>query len=321
MRWLLAGFTATWLAVCLQGDAHAQCTEDAHRAFDFWLGEWDVFAPNGQLAGVNEIRSVFGGCALHEQYRTASGFRGASYNSYDRGRNEWMQTWVDNTGVVLRLRGGLSGESMVLGGETIGPDGVATRHRITWTPAGDGSVRQHWQARQGDGDWKTAFDGRYVRRAPGGVDRLSWLAGNWQTGEVAGARRTESWSRLSSDVYQGRGARIDKEGGDVLFEESLLLAKQGGDIFYTAKVPGNALPVSFRLVEQQGAYAVFENPSHDFPTRLVYQRTDPCTLTVEVAGGDASNSLRFRRASPDCQPAIDPDEPSDEPGDEPSDEK
>lgn len=53
---------------------------------------------------------------------------------------------------------------MVLEGQTTEPDGQVTRHRITWTPSSDGSVRQHWESTDAQGRWTTAFDGRYTRR-------------------------------------------------------------------------------------------------------------------------------------------------------------
>ena len=47
-----------------------------------------------------------------------------------------------------------------------GADG-APRHRITWTPMDDKTVRQFWQVQNAPGgEWKTLFDGRYVRSTP-----------------------------------------------------------------------------------------------------------------------------------------------------------
>jgi hypothetical protein len=55
---------------------------------------------------------------------------------------------------------------MVLEGEAPGEaeGSAAERQRITWTP-GDAEVRQHWEVSSDGGTtWRTAFDGRYVRR-------------------------------------------------------------------------------------------------------------------------------------------------------------
>lgn len=138
------------------------CDTPEHHAFDFWLGHWEVHKPDGTLAGHNRIEREYG-CVLHEQYDTPKGFSGGSLNIYDASRKVWHQTWVDNTGTLLALEGGMRDGSMVLEGQSFGGDGKATRQRITWTPNPDGSVRQHWESADAEGNWTTAFDGKYTR--------------------------------------------------------------------------------------------------------------------------------------------------------------
>jgi hypothetical protein len=65
---------------------------------------------------------------------------------------------------LLLLEGGLRGKSMVLEGQTIGANGQVIKHRISWTPNADGSVRQHWESTDAKGQWSTAFDGSYTRK-------------------------------------------------------------------------------------------------------------------------------------------------------------
>lgn len=144
--------------------AASACGASEHRAFDFWLGEWQVRTPDGKLAGVNRIASEYDGCVLHERYDTARGYSGESLNIYDAGRKTWHQTWVDTSGTLLVLDGGLRNGSMVLEGQTVGTDSQVTKHRITWTPNADGSVRQLWESTDAKGQWSTAFDGRYTRK-------------------------------------------------------------------------------------------------------------------------------------------------------------
>lgn len=143
--------------------AEPPCAGPEHRQFDFWLGTWQVHTPDGKLAGSNRITREYGGCVLHERYQTPAGFSGESLNVYDAGRKRWHQTWVDNSGTLLLLEGGLRDGTMVLEGETTGTDGTVTRHRISWTPNADGSVRQHWESTDAAGAWTTTFDGTYTR--------------------------------------------------------------------------------------------------------------------------------------------------------------
>ncbi len=162
---------AVTLAACLasSGISLAQtlppaCTSAAHRAFDFWVGDWQVHAANGKLAGTNSVTKVHGGCVLHEQYRTPGGYSGESLNIYDATRKVWHQTWTDSTGLLLILEGSLKDEKMALEGKGVDAAGAPIQHRITWSKNADGSVRQHWESTNAAGQWTTAFDGKYTRK-------------------------------------------------------------------------------------------------------------------------------------------------------------
>ena len=142
----------------------AACDASAFRQFDFWLGEWQVHTPDGKLAGTNRIERQYGGCVIHEHYTTDRGYSGESLNIYDEPRKVWHQTWVDNSGTLLSLEGQLVDGKMVLQGQSTGSDGLVTRHRISWTPNADGSVRQLWESTDAKGEWSVAFNGMYTKK-------------------------------------------------------------------------------------------------------------------------------------------------------------
>ena len=155
-----------WSAVALAQDASqpAPCSSSQYRQFDFWLGEWKVTDKDGKLLGHNSITSILGGCGLEENWKSANGkSTGTSYNIFDGGRKVWHQTWIDNSGLLLTIEGGIRDGSMVLDGRTRGPKGEL-RQRITWTPLPDGRVRQFWETAPPDGEFKAAFEGFYARR-------------------------------------------------------------------------------------------------------------------------------------------------------------
>jgi hypothetical protein len=141
------------------------CTGPEHRQFDFWLGDWDV-AEKGQAGGRNRIESAYKGCAVVENWTDPAGWHGTSLNFYDRATKSWYQTWVDERGVVLRLKGGLVGGRMVMQSEPLaGAGGASTIQRITWSAEPDKSVRQVWEtSKDGGATWTAVFDGRYTRR-------------------------------------------------------------------------------------------------------------------------------------------------------------
>jgi hypothetical protein len=140
------------------------CADARARQFDFWIGQWRV-TENGKLAGHNHIERVLGGCALIENWSGAKGGSGKSLNFFDRDDGLWHQTWIDGSGGALFLAGKFEDGAMRMEGERPGADGQPpVRHRITWTPLADGSVRQLWESTPaGKLEWSRQFDGLYVR--------------------------------------------------------------------------------------------------------------------------------------------------------------
>lgn len=51
------------------------------RMFDFWVGDWDVKTPQGQLAGQSSIQLLLEGCTLLENWTDGNGGGGKSLNS------------------------------------------------------------------------------------------------------------------------------------------------------------------------------------------------------------------------------------------------
>lgn len=154
--------------------APAPCASDERRQFDFWIGDWEVQGPKGQVVGHNRVEAILDGCALAEHWTSATGGGandGRSYNLYNADLKRWEQFWVDASGSRLMLAGGLVDGKMVLEGRQDLADaksGVHRRERITWTPYPDGSVRQLWEFSGDEGkSWAVAFDGLYRRRAGG----------------------------------------------------------------------------------------------------------------------------------------------------------
>ena len=143
--------------------ALAQNKPPVNHDFDFWIGDWEVTnQANGKLAGHNRVELKHGGRVLVENYTTPGAYTGMSVNAYDAAAKRWHQCWMDSSGGVLDLYGGLMDGKMVLTGETVQPGGGRQQERITWTPNADGTVRQHWEQSTDAGKtWTTAFDGLY----------------------------------------------------------------------------------------------------------------------------------------------------------------
>jgi len=142
------------------------CCEEEYMQFDFWVGDWVVYA-KGKMAGFNKITKIEQGCIIRENWKSVeSGYTGSSYNFYDRSAKKWKQVWIDNQGTVLELSGEFrNGKMMLSSKERIDQNGNKVINRITWSSNKDGTVRQHWeQSDDGGITFNTSFDGLYRRR-------------------------------------------------------------------------------------------------------------------------------------------------------------
>ena len=150
------------------------CSGPRYREFDFWLGDWEVRGANGQILGHNRISKQHGGCVVLEEWESASGGSGSSFNIYDQNTNQWHQFWVDASGTSwlssdrdgnpTTLRGGMRDGAMVLVShpDTLPSIGLA---RATWRPLPDGGVRQTFESSTDGGKtWTVSFDGFYKKK-------------------------------------------------------------------------------------------------------------------------------------------------------------
>lgn len=164
----LAGAGLASTAVAQTASAPPPCQEEIYRAFDFWLGQWEVFTPDGQKAGDNKITAMEGGCLLLEEWTGASGGTGQSYNFYDPGMKKWRQVWVASYGTI-DYAGGLNEDgAMALEGEIAYRNGTTAPFKGTWTLQEDGSVRQHFEQYDAEAEqWNDWFVGIYKKPAAG----------------------------------------------------------------------------------------------------------------------------------------------------------
>src|SRR5436190_5534558 len=89
----------------------------AARQFDFWVGEWNVFNPQGQQAGTSVIQQVAEGCGILENWTDRFGTTGKSINFYDPQAQKWNQYWIGANGVPNRYSGTYRDGAMRFEGE------------------------------------------------------------------------------------------------------------------------------------------------------------------------------------------------------------
>lgn len=142
------------------------CDAPVYHEFDFWIGEWSVYDPAGNLAGTNSIQPAESGCLLIERWTNTAGGTGQSYNFYDPGIGKWRQVWVSAAGVIDYAGGLTETGSMYLEGEIRNRGAAPAPFTGEWTANADGSVTQHFRQQDPEtGEWSDWFVGRYVRTA------------------------------------------------------------------------------------------------------------------------------------------------------------
>ncbi|MGJ8663724.1 MAG: tetratricopeptide repeat protein [Marinicella sp.] len=148
--------------------------DDNYRAFDFWLGHWEVYGnleKTGPLYGHNSITRAEKGCLIMEQWQGSGSSTGTSMNYYDGILKKWVQRWVSGGGTVIDYAGGLiKQDNGVQSMQLVGKIYYASTQqqpqirdfRGTWTPLDDGVVQQFFEESMDDGEtWYTWFNGYY----------------------------------------------------------------------------------------------------------------------------------------------------------------
>lgn len=158
-------------ALKAQAEARAHpCANDArYRAFDFWVGDWDVFSGTQQI-GHNRIEKMLDGCLLMESWTDGYGNSGKSMNYYDPASGRWRQNWVDENGGVVTYEGEIREGGMRYSGENLRADGRRSLARVRLTPQSDGTVRHVIEtSTDGGKTWSNSFDAVYRPARPQGA--------------------------------------------------------------------------------------------------------------------------------------------------------
>ena len=127
---------------------------------------------------------------------------------------------------------------------------------------------------------------------------LAWIAGSWET-ESGAKRFEEHWTRPASNALLGMSRTLS--GDRMVFFEFLRIEARDDGLYYVAQPKGRP-PTDFKLTRYDGREAVFENPEHDFPKRIRYQRNPDGSMTARTDGGEGVEkgalTFPYRRMSP-----------------------
>jgi hypothetical protein len=108
-----------------------------------------------------------------------------------------------------------------------------------------------------------------------------FLIGTWK---MENQEIYEHWDKLNENTLKGFSYKL--KDGQMIISEYLDITKVNKEVIYTATViqQNQGKGVSFKLIKADSTF-VFENPDHDFPKKIVYQKLNETQIFVQVSDG------------------------------------
>jgi hypothetical protein len=126
------------------------------------------------------------------------------------------------------------------------------------------------------------------------IGDLAWLQGDWVGTKSTGSSIEERWSPPLGGAMLAVTRTVNKSGKMVAFEYVRIVERDGG-LVYIAQ-PAGRTATEFVLSEWTPSRAVFANPRHDYPKRIVYELSADGVLSTSVGfmKGGTPQVLRYR---------------------------
>jgi hypothetical protein len=135
-------------------------------------------------------------------------------------------------------------------------------------------------------------------QAPAASALPTWMVGCW-AGEQGGERFNERWIAADSTTLLAVSHTV-KAGKMTAFEFIRVVMKDGKPV-YVAQ-PRGVPPTEFVATSQSRERIVFENPAHDFPKRVIYERAGTDRLTASIDGGTTGGQrIEYAMARQRCE--------------------
>ena len=125
------------------------------------------------------------------------------------------------------------------------------------------------------------------------VENANWLIGRWENNSAEG-NLSEFWAKANDSTLLGESYFVIKN--DTVFGEKVELMQRSNDFIYEARVAkqNGEKPVPFKLTKSSETEMIWENPAHDYPNKIVYQRVGNDSLVAQIFGtkdGKAKNEF------------------------------
>ena len=142
------------------------------RAFDFWIGEWDVYLTGtDRRVGQSRVDRVSGGCALVENWVARESpvnppGNGTSLNFVEPAKGTWKQVWMGSgRGQTDFVDGRYANGVLRFSMSSPDANGVMQPGHFLFHNLGPNRVRQVQESsRDGGATFQTVYDFTYIRR-------------------------------------------------------------------------------------------------------------------------------------------------------------
>ncbi|MFZ0266217.1 DUF6265 family protein [Caulobacter sp.] len=126
---------------------------------------------------------------------------------------------------------------------------------------------------------------------PATIDQMAWLKGCWIQTRPNGVVE-ELWMGPGGGVMLGMGRTV--RDGKLREHEFVRIVEADGSLAYVAE-PSGQEKATFPLKSLTADQAVFENPTHDFPQRVIYRRAGAGEIVGRIEGqiGGRARSVDF----------------------------
>lgn len=127
--------------------------------------------------------------------------------------------------------------------------------------------------------------------AKAAIGDVAWLVGAWVGTRSSGSSIEERWSPPLGGAMLAVSRTVNTSGRMNAFEYLRIIERDAG-LVYIAQ-PGGAKGTEFVLTELSPTRAVFENPRHDYPRRIVYELSAEGRLSATIGQLKGGTPRRF----------------------------
>lgn len=124
------------------------------------------------------------------------------------------------------------------------------------------------------------------------LQRMAWLTGTWQMERPDGFTR-EEWGAPAGGVMLGTGCTVRDD--EMVAFEFPRLETRGSGLFHVAHPDGRSPGIEYDLRMISDRAVRFEDPEHDFPTWIEYERTGPESCIASIGGDAGTVRIRYER--------------------------